>query len=38
MPADDARREDVSAWLSKASLDLRAAEVELSSRGPLTPG
>ena len=32
MPADDARREDVSAWLSKASLDLRAAEVELSSR------
>ena len=29
MPPDDARQEDARAWLAKAELDLRAADLEL---------
>jgi HEPN domain-containing protein len=31
MPPDDARLEDARAWLAKADLDLRAADLELAS-------
>ena len=31
----DARAKDVAAWLSRAHLDLRAAEVDLAARPPL---
>jgi HEPN domain-containing protein len=33
MAPDDARTEDVRAWLKKANLDLRAAEHQLSAEG-----
>jgi len=33
MGPDDARAEDVRAWLQKANLDLRAAEHEMSAAG-----
>jgi len=31
MPPDDARMEDARAWLARADLDLRAADLELGT-------